>query len=76
MEGNAVELEPLPIQYGDYALWQQQWLQGEALEQQLAYWKQQLANATDTITIANRLSPTCCPKLSGCNPEVFRSILN
>ncbi|HET8890742.1 MAG TPA: non-ribosomal peptide synthase/polyketide synthase, partial [Candidatus Angelobacter sp.] len=36
-------LEKLEIQYGDYALWQREWLQGEVLEEQLNYWKQQLA---------------------------------
>ena len=35
-------LRELPIQYADFSAWQQQWLQGEALEQQLNYWKQQL----------------------------------
>ncbi|RIK32675.1 MAG: non-ribosomal peptide synthetase [Anaerolineae bacterium] len=32
----------LPIQYADYACWQREWLKGERLETQLAYWKQQL----------------------------------
>ena len=40
--------EPSPlvdpsIQYTDFAVWQREWLQGEVLETQLAYWKQQLA---------------------------------
>ncbi len=35
-------LAALPIQYADYALWQRQWLQGEVLQQQLAYWREQL----------------------------------
>lgn len=35
-------LEPLPVQYKDYAIWQRQWLQGQTLEQQLNYWVQQL----------------------------------
>jgi amino acid adenylation domain-containing protein len=35
-------LPPLSIQYADYAIWQRQWLQGETLESQLAYWKKQL----------------------------------
>ncbi|BCL83210.1 non-ribosomal peptide synthetase [Ktedonobacteria bacterium brp13] len=35
-------LTPLPIQYVDYALWQREWLQGEALAPQLAYWRTQL----------------------------------
>jgi len=35
----------LPIQYADFAVWQQQWLQGEVLDTQLNYWKQQLNGA-------------------------------
>jgi len=38
-------LDPMPIQYADFAAWQRQWLQGTALQEQLDYWKQQLANA-------------------------------
>ena len=38
-------LKELNLQYGDYAVWQREWLQGEVLEQQLAYWRKQLAGA-------------------------------
>ncbi|HEY5814156.1 MAG TPA: amino acid adenylation domain-containing protein, partial [Terrimicrobiaceae bacterium] len=38
-------LEPLGIQYADYALWQRDQLQNQELERQLAYWKSQLAGA-------------------------------
>ena len=38
-------LPPLPIQYVDYAVWQREYLQGEVLERQLSYWKEQLAEA-------------------------------
>ena len=41
-QSQASSLRELPIQYADFSAWQQQWLQGEALEQQLNYWKQQL----------------------------------
>ena len=34
--------EELPIQYADYAFWQREWLQGDVLESQLSYWKEQL----------------------------------
>ncbi|WP_049786408.1 non-ribosomal peptide synthetase [Mycetohabitans rhizoxinica] len=40
--------DPLPaltIQYQDYAVWQRQWLTGERLEAQSAYWRTQLAGA-------------------------------
>lgn len=35
-------LPELPIQYADFAHWQREWLQGEVLNTQLNYWKQQL----------------------------------
>ncbi|HOR01623.1 MAG TPA: condensation domain-containing protein, partial [Anaerolineae bacterium] len=41
--GRPSPLAELPIQYADYACWQRSWLQGEVLEEQLTYWKQQLA---------------------------------
>ncbi|MFW9264014.1 non-ribosomal peptide synthase/polyketide synthase [Nostoc sp. CALU 546] len=44
-QGQLSPLLPLPIQYADFAIWQRQWLQGEVLQSQLSYWKQQLANA-------------------------------
>jgi amino acid adenylation domain-containing protein len=42
--GKPSPLPELPIQYADFALWQRKWLQGDVLEAQLTYWKQQLAN--------------------------------
>lgn len=44
-------LPELPVQYADFALWQREWLQGEVLETQLAYWKRQLAGAPDEIAL-------------------------
>jgi amino acid adenylation domain-containing protein len=38
-------LPELAIQYLDFARWQRGWLQGEALDAQLGYWKQQLEGA-------------------------------
>ncbi|TCP59201.1 amino acid adenylation domain-containing protein [Tumebacillus sp. BK434] len=35
-------LAPLPVQYADFAAAQRNWMQGEVLETQLAYWKRQL----------------------------------
>ncbi len=36
-------LPELAIQYADHTIWQRNWLQGEALERHLAFWKNQLA---------------------------------
>ncbi len=44
-EGHPAQLPELPIQFADFAYWQRQWLQGEVLESQLAFWRQQLADA-------------------------------
>ncbi len=35
-------LPELPVQYADYAAWQQAALAGEAMQQQLAYWRERL----------------------------------
>ncbi|MEG4076432.1 condensation domain-containing protein, partial [Microcoleus sp. Pol14D5] len=43
--GMAPVLPELSVQYADFALWQRQWLQGEILQTQLDYWKQQLLDA-------------------------------
>jgi amino acid adenylation domain-containing protein len=42
IENRPAALPELPIQYADFAHWQRQWLQGEVLNRQLRYWKQQL----------------------------------
>ncbi|HEY0735324.1 MAG TPA: amino acid adenylation domain-containing protein [Herpetosiphonaceae bacterium] len=42
----APPLAPLPVQYADFAVWQRDWLQGEVLQSQIDYWKQQLADLT------------------------------
>jgi amino acid adenylation domain-containing protein len=44
-------LAPLPIQYVDFAAWQQQLLQDELLTVQVDYWKQQLAGATNFLDL-------------------------
>lgn len=38
-------LPPLMVQYGDYAVWQLDWMQQGGLAGQLEYWKQRLADA-------------------------------
>src|SRR5262249_34992921 len=49
--GQPATLPELPIQYADYAVWQREWLQGEVLQQQLGYWKQQLAEAPAALDL-------------------------
>jgi natural product biosynthesis luciferase-like monooxygenase protein/amino acid adenylation domain-containing protein len=42
--GQPSPLPDLPIQYVDFAAWQRQWLQGDALESLLAYWRRALGD--------------------------------
>lgn len=51
MQGTSSPLPDLTIQYADFAHWQRQWLQGEVLEAQLAYWRQQLASAPPVLAL-------------------------
>ncbi len=41
--GRPSPLPELPVQYGDFAVWQRSWLAGRELERQLAYWRSRLA---------------------------------
>jgi amino acid adenylation domain-containing protein len=50
-QGKPSPLPPLPIQYVDFASWQQQCLSSEVFESQLAYWKQQLAGTLPTLPL-------------------------
>ncbi|MBN8468384.1 non-ribosomal peptide synthase/polyketide synthase [Corallococcus exiguus] len=43
--GRASPLSELPLQYPDYAVWQRGWLQGDAMEEQVSWWRRQLEAA-------------------------------
>lgn len=49
--GRPSPLPELPIQYVDYACWQREWLQGERLERQIGYWREQLNNASAILEL-------------------------
>ncbi|HLJ32959.1 MAG TPA: amino acid adenylation domain-containing protein [Ktedonobacteraceae bacterium] len=49
--GTSFTLPEVPLQYADYAVWQREWLQGEALEQQVAYWREQLLHAPTVLDL-------------------------
>ena len=42
--GRPSGLAELPLQFGDYALWQREQMQGEELQSQLEYWRRQLSD--------------------------------
>jgi amino acid adenylation domain-containing protein len=56
--GESSPLPELPIQYADFAVWQRDWLKGEALEEQLSYWRKKLSGALPVLEFpADRLRP-------------------
>ncbi|HEU4561203.1 MAG TPA: amino acid adenylation domain-containing protein, partial [Longimicrobium sp.] len=56
-EGQPSPLPPLPIQYADYAVWQRQRLTGEALEQELEWWRERLQGAPTLALPTDRPHP-------------------
>ncbi|HYN83948.1 MAG TPA: amino acid adenylation domain-containing protein, partial [Pyrinomonadaceae bacterium] len=57
--GAASPLAELPIQYADFTRWQREWLRGEVLEEQLDYWRRQLAGAAPVLELpADRPRPS------------------
>jgi len=52
--GKSSPLADLAIQYADYAVWQRQLLQGEALEKSLSYWRRQLADAPTELKLPTK----------------------
>ena len=50
-QGRPNPLEPLPVQYADFALWQRHGLAGEGMGEGLAYWKRQLSGAPDRLDL-------------------------
>ncbi|MET0646544.1 MAG: amino acid adenylation domain-containing protein [Pyrinomonadaceae bacterium] len=49
--GRPSPLDALPLQYGDYAVWQRGRLRGERLEAQLAYWRRSLEGAPPVLEL-------------------------
>ncbi len=59
-DGRPPRLPELPIQYADFAAWQRDWLQGDALAERLEPWRRRLAGAPATISL-----PTDRPRGGG-----------
>jgi amino acid adenylation domain-containing protein/FkbM family methyltransferase len=53
LKGEPARLPEPPVQYVDYAVWQREYLQGERLERQLTYWREQLAGAPAALELPN-----------------------
>ncbi|MBB4814892.1 amino acid adenylation domain-containing protein/non-ribosomal peptide synthase protein (TIGR01720 family) [Pseudomonas rhodesiae] len=50
-QGQDCTLTPLPIQYGDYALWQRRWMEAGEKTRQLDYWRQLLGGTQPVLAL-------------------------
>ncbi|RYE53104.1 MAG: non-ribosomal peptide synthetase, partial [Sphingobacteriales bacterium] len=62
--GQESPLQPLPIQYADYAVWQRSYLQDQKIEKDMAYWKDKLCNVPILNLPTDRHRPSI-PSYSG-----------
>ncbi|MDY7021521.1 MAG: amino acid adenylation domain-containing protein, partial [Cyanobacteriota bacterium] len=71
-QGQVSPLRALPIQYADFGRWQQSHLQGELLEKELGYWRQQLADIPPCLEL-----PTDHPRpaISSSNGAIYTHVL-
>ena len=72
-QGQPSPLAELPLQYVDFAVWQKQWLQGEALETQLSYWRQRLGDNTPPLQLPADRAPSDVPSYRGANQNAVVS---
>ena len=67
--GSEPEWSPLPVQYADYAVWQEKLLggkgdKGSLIARQLDYWTEALCDLPEQLS-RHRLSEAGCCQLSG-----------
>jgi len=58
-------LTELPIQYGDFAVWQRDRIQGDFLARQLSYWRQQLAGDLPALNLPTDRPRPAIPTFAG-----------
>jgi amino acid adenylation domain-containing protein len=63
--GSAPALPELPVQYGDYALWQRGWLSGERLETQLDWWRERLRSPLPVLELPQQRERPDTPGFRG-----------
>lgn len=69
--GQQDELEPLPVQYADYSLWQLEWLRVRGTDAETAYWSKQLAG----VKLFNVIPDHPRPNLPTTNGAIVSTVL-
>lgn len=63
--GRSARLPKLPIQYPDFAEWQRNWLEGERLQRQLDYWKNQMGGERPVLQLPADKTRPLVPSFKG-----------
>ncbi|HEX4497401.1 MAG TPA: amino acid adenylation domain-containing protein, partial [Thermoanaerobaculia bacterium] len=63
-------LPELPLQYADFSVWQRAWLNGGALDTQLAFWRERLAGAPLTLELPTDRSRPAVATVRGAQAPV------
>ncbi len=66
-------LPKLPIQFSDYAAWQQKWLQNENLKIHTSYWQKQLSEYPKSLNFPSDFSRPATQKFYGASEPIFFS---
>ena len=69
--GKPNPLPPLPVQYADYAHWQQQRLTNPELQEQLTYWREHLHGAPELLHLPTDHSRPATQSYRGANVPIF-----
>ena len=80
VNGQQPRLDKLEIQYADYAAWQREWLEGQQMDSQLKYWRQQLGSEIRSLELpTDKVRPARASYRGGreyakVSPEVSRKL--
>ncbi|WP_447739004.1 non-ribosomal peptide synthase/polyketide synthase [Pseudomonas laurentiana] len=69
-QGQDVSLPALPIQYGDYAIWQRRWMEAGEQARQLAFWKEQLGDEQPVLELHTDRPRPAVPSSAGASVGV------
>ena len=70
-KGNASPLKELPVQYSDYAVWQQEWLQSDAVKLSLQYWMDYLKGSPAGLELPHDFPRPAAQSFSGGLEEII-----
>ncbi|MFL6200195.1 MAG: amino acid adenylation domain-containing protein [Thermoanaerobaculia bacterium] len=78
--GEPSPLPELPVQYADFAAWQRGWMEGEAMDHMLDYWRKKLAGSPTALELPTDRPRPVRPSFAGemrllrIEPELYQEL--